>query len=91
MNEESESVIKEEVGAWKTKVLTSLLSEYRPEDIFNAGEYGLFLSLIPNKTYAFKDKSCLGNKRSKERIIVLVYANMAGSEKMLIGKSEKRR
>jgi hypothetical protein len=75
-------------------VLPSLLSEYHPKDIFNADECGLFLSLLLDKTYAFQDESCHEGKRSKDRITLLVCADMAGSKKMPLlvnGKSEKSR
>jgi hypothetical protein len=44
----------------------------------------LFLNLLPDRIYAFKGESCHGHKRSKDRITVLVCANMDGPEKMPI-------
>ena len=44
----------------------------------------------PDKTLAFKGESCSGGKHSKERITLLVGANMDGSRKLpflMIGKS----
>ena len=34
--------------------LKTLLSEYNPNDIFNADETGLFFRLLPDKTLDFK-------------------------------------
>jgi hypothetical protein len=58
MSRESGSVIEKEVGAWETGMLPSLLSEYRPKDIFDADGCVLFLNLFPDKTYAFIGESC---------------------------------
>jgi hypothetical protein len=69
-----------------------LLSDSK--DIFNADESGLFFSILPEKTYAFKDDSCHRGKRSKDAITVLVCANMdgCGTVPLLVtGKSEKPR
>jgi hypothetical protein len=46
----------------------------------------------PNRTYAFRGEKCHGGKLRKDRITVLVAANMDGSEKLpllVIGRSEK--
>ncbi|XP_039755819.1 tigger transposable element-derived protein 4-like [Pararge aegeria] len=64
------------------------------EDIFNADETGLFFKLTPDKTLKFKGEKCVGGKLSKERITVLVAANMSGTEKrklLVIGKSKNPR
>ncbi|XP_053377288.1 uncharacterized protein LOC123545424 [Mercenaria mercenaria] len=58
-------------------------------DIYNADETGLFFKLTPDKTLEFKNVKCVGGKRSKERITVLVCANMTGEDKVplfVIGK-----
>jgi hypothetical protein len=49
---------------------------------------------LPGKAYVFKGKSCHGDKRSKDRITVLVRINKEGFEKMpmvIAGKSQKPR
>ena len=76
-----------------SSTLQSLLLEYSLQDIFNADETVLFFRLLPDKTLEFKGVDCHGGKKSKERLTVMVCANMAGSEKMpllVIGKSNKR-
>jgi hypothetical protein len=57
---ESKSVIEEKAGASKMRVLPSFPNVFYPKDIFNAGECGLFFSLLPDKTYVFRDESCHG-------------------------------
>jgi hypothetical protein len=77
-------------GRWEC---FSLLGEYNPKDIFNA-DCELLFSLLPDRTYTFKDESCHGGKRNDNRITVLVWANMDGCENMpllVTGKSEKPR
>ena len=74
--------------------LKTLLSEYNPNDIFNADETGLFFRLLPDKTLDFKGADCHGGKCSKDRLTVLVCANMSGSEKIplyVIGKAKNPR
>ena len=73
-------------------MLPALLADYDPCDVFNADETGLFFKCLPEKTLAFKGEKCHGGKRSKERVTVMVAANMIGTEKlkfMVIGKSVK--
>jgi hypothetical protein len=78
----------------KAGVLPLLLSEYHPKDIFHAEECGLFLSLVPDKTHAFKDENVHEVSRSIYEITVLIFANMNGYEKMpllVTAKSETPR
>ncbi|XP_063230823.1 tigger transposable element-derived protein 4-like [Bacillus rossius redtenbacheri] len=53
-----------------------------------------FFKCTPDKTLAFKSEKCHGGKLSKERVTLLVGANMDGSEKLpllKIGKSANPR
>jgi hypothetical protein len=72
MSRETKSVPYEEVGARKTGMLLSLLSERNSKDIITADECGLFLSLLPHKTYTFKDESWHGGKRKNNKLTELV-------------------
>ena len=77
-----------------TAELNGILTEFKPENIFNADETGLFFRLLPEKTLEFKGVDCSGGKRSKERLTVLVAANMTGTDKLpllVIGKSANPR
>lgn len=90
---ESAAVDTEKCDTWKSE-LPTLLENYRPEDIFNADETGLFFKCLPNKTLALKNDDCHGGKNSKERVTVLLCTNMTGTEKLtplVIGKSKKPR
>jgi hypothetical protein len=81
--------VNPEVVAWKDTTLLHLMAKYSPKNIFNADEFGLFYNMLPDKTYTFKDASCKGIKVHKERITVLVCANLDGTEKLpvlVIGK-----
>ena len=73
---------------------TKLLKGYTPKDVFNADETGLFWRLLPDMTFSFKGDKCHGGKKSKERLSLLLCANMDGSEKLpflAIGKFAKPR
>jgi hypothetical protein len=45
-------------------------------------ECWLFYNVVPDKSYIFKDESCRGMNVNKERITVLVFANMDGPGKL---------
>lgn len=78
---------------WQGKLKT-LIENYEARDIFNTDETGLFFKCLPDKTLTFKDEKCHGGKHSKERLTVLLTANMDGSEKLkplVIGKAMKPR
>ena len=82
------------IEEWLSKKWPVLCEGYKPDDIFNADETGLFYNMTPDKTLKFKGEQCSGGKMSKTRITVMVAANMTGSckEKLLvIGKSRKPR
>lgn len=52
-------------------------------------ESGFFYKLLPNRTLQMKGESCHGGKRSKERLTVVLCANMDGTDKLkplVIGK-----
>lgn len=84
--------IKERVV--KAMMLPNLLKKYCERDVFNADESGLFFKCLPDKTLTFKNQKCHGGKNSKQRVTLMLAANMVGSEKLkilLIGKSAKPR
>lgn len=91
---EAASVDEIVVSRWLKDTLPSMLTSYSSADIFNADETGPFYRLLPDKTMSFKKGSCQEGKKSKERLTVLVGANMDGTEKLpllVIGKSESPR
>nr|XP_005993580.1 PREDICTED: jerky protein-like [Latimeria chalumnae] len=65
------------------------------EQIYNADKTGLFWRCLPRNTLICNDeKSASGVKESKERLIVLMCANAAGTHKcklLVIGKSARPR
>ena len=79
---------------WKQSTLQPILQCYDASDVFNADETGLFWRLLPDKTHAVRGETCVGGKKSKERITLLVCANMDGTEKLpllAIGKFKSPR
>ena len=73
--------------------LSWILLGYRPEDVYNADESGLFYKALPDKTLALRKEKCVGGKMAKERLTILFCANMAGEKEplLVIGKSKKPR
>lgn len=91
---ESGAVDTDITREWISGKLKDLISKYKPEDIFNADETGVFYKALPNKTLALKNETCTGGKLSKQRLTVMVCANMAGTEKMrllIVGKFKNPR
>lgn len=86
---ESGGVDQQAASDWKTS-LVEWIQDRSAKDIFNVDETGLFYKCTPDKTLAFKGERCSGGKLSKERITLLIGANMDGTEKLpllMIGKS----
>lgn len=90
---ESKSVDQGVCNQW-TEDLPNLLTEYHPNDVYNADETALFFKCLPDKTFTFKGQECHGGKQSKERLTLLQCTNMTGTDKLpllIIGKSKRPR
>lgn len=90
---ESGSVDEQAADVWKTDVL-QMIEETPANNIFNVDETGLFYKCTPDKTLTFKGERCSGGKHSKERVTLLIGANMDGTEKLpllMVGKSKNPR
>ena len=79
---EAKSVNPSTVDAWKTTLLAKLLEEYSADCIYNADETGLFWKKQPNTSLVYKGEDGRGGKRSKERVTLLLAANMTGTDKL---------
>ncbi len=64
------------------EVLPGLLACYEPQNIYNADETALFYRAQPAKTMIYKNMACNSTKQSKERLSLLLTANMDGSDKL---------
>ena len=64
---ECTSVNVESVSVWQSTTLPSLLEGYKPSDVFNADEMGLYFCLLPNKTLEFKNEPCHGGKQEVKK------------------------
>ena len=65
------------VSSWKSKLHTKT-AEYKPADIFNMDETGLFFKDTTKSSYLVKGEDCGGGKKSKERITIALCASMEG-------------
>jgi hypothetical protein len=96
MHGESASADKEEVEKFCRKFQEFIKrEEYRPEQIFNCDETGLFWKRMPNRTYITKnEKSLPGHKPMKDRLTLFLAANANGDVKLkplLVYRSENPR
>lgn len=89
---ESAEVNLDDIEDWKTK-LPLILRNYSPRDVYNADETGLYYRAMPNKTFALKNEKCAGKKAAKQRLTILLCANMEGEKEdpLVIGKSKNPR
>ena len=84
-----------EMCHWKEKTLPDILTHHNASDIYNVDESGLFYQCLPNKTFTLPaEKASRGIKESKQRLTMLIEANMSGEDKLdplIIGKSANPR
>lgn len=85
---ESDSVDMNVFENWSQQLKT-IIEGYEPQNVYNLDETALFYRLLPSKTFAFKDESRHGIKKSKVRVTLVFIANANGSDKScaIIGKS----
>ena len=79
----------ESAKKWLDTRLPEILRNYEQRDIFNCDETGNFFRALPDRRVVHSDQVASGHKVPKERISVLLCANMDGSEKkkaLIIGK-----
>ena len=72
---ESADVSIHEANEWKNK-LKNLCSGYAERDIYNCDENGLVFRALPSKTLCEKSDKSFGGKTSKQRLTVLLCANI---------------
>ena len=78
---------------WVETELAALRQHYRPEDIFNADETGLFYKRLPSRGLTFKSEIIRGKRVSKSRITVLVAASSVGEKLplLVIGRNKHQK
>ena len=89
---EKGSADTEGADEWISTVLPQLLREYKPDDIYNADETGLYHQATPDGSLCYAYQKLNGSKKAMDRITVLCCANMTGSDKaklLVIWKSKK--
>ena len=71
-----------DIDAFRTELplLQQVFAKYKPENVFNMDETGLFYSMAPYRTIASRQLS--GFKKDKTRITVALCSNADGSEKL---------
>lgn len=81
-------------SSWRASTIPNFLSEYRPEEIYNADDTGLYYRATPDGSLVFRKAALSGSKKAMERLTVLVCANMSGSDRcklLVIGKAKQPR
>lgn len=81
---EADDQSDEKLKQWRKK-LPVLIWGYKPQDLYNCGESGLFFRALPSRTLLEKDEACMEGKYAKERLTVFLCCNMDGDmEKPLV-------
>ena len=80
------------VDDWKER-LPDLISGYKPDDIYNMDETGLFYRALPDRTLDIKGQECTSGKKVKERITLALCVSMTGEfeRPLVIGRAAKPR
>ena len=79
---------------WIASVWPKIHERYSASEIYNCDETGLYFRSLPEGTLCFKNDKLSDSKKSKERLTVLLTANMDGLDKLrpfVIGKSANLR
>jgi hypothetical protein len=79
------------VGEWRKEQFIKIINAYKPQNIFNADETGLYFKLPPIKTLSLKWDPCNGGKIPKDWVMILLAYNADGTTRLpplIIGKSE---
>ncbi|KAJ7326885.1 hypothetical protein JRQ81_016644 [Phrynocephalus forsythii] len=80
-----------ETTVWHKNILPYYLKVFQPNNVFNIKEMGLCYQMLPSHTFAFKGEMCSVGKLNKQKVTVVLGANMDGSEKLpllVIGKNK---
>ena len=84
----------ESADVWTSTVLSEILENFEPQNIYNADETGVYYRALPDGTLTFATEKLSGSKKAKDRITALVTVNMDGTDKrplLVIGKSKNPR
>ena len=67
-------------NAWNGTSVSTILSRYKLEDIYNTDEFGLFYQGLPKETLHMKGEKYSGGKHSKVRLTRMAAASAAGGK-----------
>ncbi|GBL86060.1 Tigger transposable element-derived protein 6 [Araneus ventricosus] len=66
MSGESKDIDDNDSENWITEILSKILKDYKPENIFNADETALFFQCLPQKTLTFKKENALEENKANQ-------------------------
>ena len=61
---------------WTSTILPGLLEEYRPNEVYNADETGLYYRATPDGSLCYCHEKLSGSKKAMEKIPVLCCSNL---------------
>ncbi|GBN02041.1 Tigger transposable element-derived protein 4 [Araneus ventricosus] len=91
---ESKDVDDNDNENWIPEILSNILKDYKPENIFNADETALFFQCWPQKTFTFEKEKMLWRKTKQSKINCHVrckYDWTSEIDTIVIGRSNNPR
>ncbi|KII69726.1 Tigger transposable element-derived protein 6 [Thelohanellus kitauei] len=88
-HDEKGSADKERAEQWKIPKIHTFLENFCYDDIYNADETGLYYNATPDGSLCYKHIILSGYKKAIDRLTVLCYTIMSGTDKrklLIIGK-----
>ena len=78
---------------WVEQILPQIMRDYKPDNIFNADETGIYYKRLPTKGLILKKEVVRGSKINKSRLTALVGASMTGEKLplLLIGLHQQKK
>ena len=63
--------------------MKEIFSENSPENVYNADESGIYYKMLSQKTFCLKTEVVRGQKSKKDRLSVLICANISETDKLV--------
>nr|XP_006012427.1 PREDICTED: tigger transposable element-derived protein 4-like [Latimeria chalumnae] len=69
---------------WIENQLLAILQRYKPKNVYNTDETGLYYCALPSGSHVSKKTAHFGGKVSKDRVTLMVCASMTGKKRPLL-------
>lgn len=70
------------INEFKQGEFSRILSEFEPDDIYNADETGIYYRMLPKRTECLKNDTASGYKVKKDRVSMLLCSIFTETHKL---------